>query len=275
MRALIADDDKEYASFIGKGLGRSGFEVDHAYDGEGAYLLAKRHRYDVVILDVVMPKRDGYSVLLSLRREKYPAAILMATSRSGEKDRMSGFDNGADDYLVKPIYLSELLARIRRILGRISSSEFGIPTSTLRTPNSALNSLRTPNSALSNDPDLLVAGDLRLDSRRFHAERSGRPIRLTRKEFELLEFFMRRPGRVLSQPVIIQQVWNLDFDCESKIVEQHIHNLRIKLGDARGKLTPPPDQTPKDGGRQTPGDRSGGGVIQTMRGFGYVFEPRM
>lgn len=224
MRILIADDDKKYAAHLRQGLEQNGFSVDCACDGEDAYLLTRTFPYDVVILDVVMPKRNGYDVLLQLRRENYPAPILMATQRSGERDRMAGFDDGADDYLVKPIYVSELAHRIRLLLKRGSARG-------------------------NQDPYILEAGGLKLDLLKFRVERAGRMMELTRKEFELLECLMRQPGRVVSQAVLLQSVWNMDYLGGSNVVETHVRHLRVKLGDQGGEL------------------------LQTRRGFGYCLEP--
>lgn len=220
MRVLVVEDDKELNNFIRAALKREGFVVDQANDGKTALERAEGVEYDVVLLDVVMPELDGLSVLKQLRKKGHPAAILMVTSQSHERDKLAGLNSGADDYIVKPFLVSELVARIRAVLRRHSDQ---------------------PST-------LLTAGNLRLDLIKHTVELKGKPIELTKKEFELLEYFMRRPGQVLTPPAIMQSVWNMEYEHDTNIVEAQVKNLRAKIADTKQPF------------------------IETLRGVGYRFE---
>lgn len=223
MRVLIVEDDEKMAGNLKKGLDENGCVVDLAHDGESGAYLASTGPYDLVILDVMLPALDGWAVLKRVRAVRPNISILLLTARDSVQDRVRGLDLGADDYLVKPFAFSELLARIRAILRR----------STQR------------------DTSLCKFADLELDLARRRARRGGKDLGLTPKEFLLLSLLVRRGGEVLSRSVIAEQVWNLDFSCESNVVEVHIRRLRAKV-DA-------PFETK---------------LVHTVRGFGYVLEER-
>jgi len=212
MRVLIAEDDRRQADFVRQALVREGFIVDYAGNGKDALGLAVDHDYDVILLDVMMPNVDGISVLKKLREDGVKSAIMMVTCQAEENDKLAAFNNGADDYLVKPVMLSELIARIRALLRRTQ----GQPRQGRR-------------------PAALEYGCLKLDMMKREVECRGRPLELTKKEFELLEYFITHPGRVLSQSLIAQHIWNVDFDTETKVVEVHLAHLRAKLKKAGGR----------------------------------------
>lgn len=224
MRVLVVEDDAELSRFIRSALKREGFVCGHASDGKAALALAHEAEYDVVLLDVVMPELDGLSVLKELRKRGNPAAILMVTSQGHESDKLKGLNSGADDYIVKPFLVTELIARIRAVLRR---SQPGAPKTLT----------------------VLHAGDVTLDLVKHSVTIKGRPVELTKKEFELLEYFMRHPHQLLSQPALAQHVWNQDFDSDSNTVEVHVGHLRDKISHGKTPL------------------------IVTVRGAGYRFEP--
>jgi DNA-binding response OmpR family regulator len=210
MRVLVVEDDKTLNTFTKTALTREGFAVDSAFTGKEGLELARSASYDIVLMDVMMPEMDGFTLLKTLRKEGKTVPVLMLTSQGQEKDKLVGFNSGADDYLVKPFLVTELVARIRAILKRAESGKTARDSATV-----------------------LVAGGLRLDLVKRRFERKGKTIELTKKEFELLEYFMRRPGQVLSQSVLAQHVWNMDFDPGSNVVEVQIKNLRDKISGKR------------------------------------------
>ena len=223
MKILVIEDEKKTASYLQDGLTENGFIVDVSLDGEEGLGLALANSYDLVILDVMMPEKDGWSVVTELRRHKKEVAVLFLTARDKIQDRVRGLDLGADDYLVKPFAFSELLARVRSILRRGSSRQL----------------------------DVIKVGDLEIDLLRHKAMRANKPLDLTPKEFALLLLLARRQGTVLSQTVIAEQVWDMNFDCNTNVVQVHIRRLRSKVDDDfPGKL------------------------IHTVRGVGYVLEER-
>ncbi|MDI6638511.1 MAG: response regulator transcription factor [Bacillota bacterium] len=218
MRVLVVEDEDKIAAFIKKGLEEEGYAVDVVGDGESALDYASSVDYDVIILDIMLPRRDGISVCQKLRERGCNAPILMLTARDAVDDRVRGLDAGADDYLVKPFAFRELVARIRALL-------------------------RRSRDVISSQ---LQVGDLVLDTRTRVAQRGGRKIELTAREYALLEFLMRNKNQVLTRTQIAEHVWDYDFFSESNIVDVYIRYLRVKV-DA--------DFEPK--------------LIQTVRGVGY------
>ena len=231
MRILVAEDDRPVAAFISKGLAAQTDVVDVAGDGEEAMFLAEHYDYDVVILDVNLPKADGFSVLQRIRTKKPDLAVLFLTGSVQVCDRVKGLDLGADDYLTKPFSLSELLARVRAVVRR---------------------SARPVESVLKVD-------DLVMDRVQRAVTRAGRPINLTPKEFALLEYLMRSAGRSVSRPMIIEHVWNLGFDSTTNVVDVYINYLRKKIdGEAERKLI----HTVRGVGYQIGGEEHGRDVVQ-------------
>lgn len=204
MRILIVEDERKAAEYLHRGLTESGFVVDVAYDGDDGLHLAVESSYDLVVLDIGLPRRDGWSVLASLRRAGRQTPVLFLTARDDVSDRVRGLEAGADDYLVKPFAFSELLARIRSILRRG-------PTRL---------------------PDVLTAGDLEIDVTRHRATRGGQRLDLTPKEFALLALLLRRRGEVLSRTIISELVWEMHFDSDTNVVDVAIRRLRAKVDDA-------------------------------------------
>jgi DNA-binding response OmpR family regulator len=220
MRILVVEDEHKVASFIRQGLEEEGYAVDVAPDGAAAVELALGGTpYDLVVLDVVLPKRDGFAVLRDLRAHRVAAPVLVLTARDRVSDRIAGLDLGADDYLTKPFAFAEFLARVRALLRRATAQ-------------------RTP---------VLELADLRLDPATRQVTRGGRPISLTAREYALLEYFLRNPGRVLTRPMLAEHVWGIDFDPESNVIDVYVGYLRRKI----------------DG----PGDVR---LLHTARGAGYV-----
>lgn len=224
MRVLVVEDDKELNRFIRTALKREGFVADYAADGKEALALAKVSEYDVVLLDVVMPELDGLSVLKALRQRGDPAAILMVTSQGTERDKLLGLNSGADDYLVKPFLVTELVARIRAVLRR-----------------------RTP-SPHTNQGEKLSAGDVQMDLAKHLVLVKGKPVDLTKKEFQLLEYFLRHPGQVLTKSTLESRVWEMEFAPDSNTVEVHVNHLRDKISNGKRPM------------------------ITTLRGIGYRLE---
>jgi heavy metal response regulator len=221
MRILLVEDERKVASFIRRGLEAERYTVDVQHDGEAGLAEAARGEYDLLILDVMLPKRDGLEVLREIRRRRLPVPVLLLTARDTVADKVAGLDEGADDYLTKPFAFEELLARVRALLRR------GGPAAS---------------------PVLAVA-DLRLDPTTRQVTRAGRRIELTARELALLEFFLRRPGRVLSRALIAQHVWGVDADTFTNVIDVYVNYLRKKI-DA--------DFEPK--------------LLQTVRGAGYVLK---
>lgn len=203
MRILIVEDERKAAEYLHRGLTESGFVVDVAHDGDDGLHLAVEASYDLIVLDIGLPRRDGWSVLASLRRAGRQTPVLFLTARDDVSDRVRGLEAGADDYLVKPFAFSELLARIRSILRRG-------PTRL---------------------PDVLTAGDLELDVTRHRATRGGQRLDLTPKEFALLALLLRRRGEVLSRTIISELVWEMHFDSDTNVVDVAIRRLRAKVDD--------------------------------------------
>jgi len=219
MRLLVVEDEKKVASFIKKGLEEEGYVVDLTHDGESGLELALEQVHDLIVLDVHLPKKNGLRLLQELRAEKVNTAVLLLTVRAAIEDKVLGLDSGADDYLTKPFAFQELLARIRALLRRRAEGEGAI----------------------------LRVADLTLDPGRRLVLRGDQPIELTAREYSLLEYFMRNPGRVLTRTMIAERVWGYDFDPTTNVIDVYVNYLRKKI-DA--------DREPR--------------VIQTVRGVGYV-----
>jgi DNA-binding response OmpR family regulator len=207
MRILVTEDEKDLADALAKGLERQGYAVDVAYDGEESLRLAEVNDYDLLILDLNLPKVDGMEVCRRLRDSGSSIGILMLTARSGFDSRVDGLDTGADDYLVKPFHFPELLARVRSILRREGEH-------------------RKP---------ILRTGDLVLDPNTFRASVKDTQITLTAKEFGILEYLMRNAGRAVSQEELLEHVWSEDANLFTQSIKVHINNLRKKLHAAGGE----------------------------------------
>lgn len=203
MRILVVEDERKLAEVLRSGLEEHSYAVDLAYDGEEALGFATLENYDLIVLDVMLPKLDGLAVCSRLRAEHRQVPVLMLTARDDVDDRVDGLDSGADDYLTKPFAFRELLARVRALLRRDSSSK---------------------------DP-ILRAGDVEVNPVTREVRRAGRAVDLTSKEYAILEYFVRHPNRVLTRPQIAEHVWNYDFVAVSNVVDVYIGYLRRKLGD--------------------------------------------
>jgi heavy metal response regulator len=200
MRILVVEDEQKVASFIQRGLEAERYHVDVAHDGDAGLTRALDDEYDLVILDVMLPRRDGLSVLRELRARRRTVPVLLLTARAGVADKVAGLDGGADDYLTKPFEVAELLARVRALLRRGTAA-----------------------------PPLLEIADLRLDPATRQVTRAGRPIELTAREHALLEYFLRNPGRVLSRAMIAQHVWGVSFDTFTNVIDVYVNYLRRKI----------------------------------------------
>ncbi len=201
MRILVAEDDRKVAGFLKKGLKEEQYAVDICYDGEEALFQAQVNQYDLVILDVMLPKKNGFSVCKEIRKEGNLTPILMLTARDQLEDKVKGLQEGADDYLTKPFAFEELLARIQALLRRTQDYK----TKTLK------------------------VGDLELDPVARKITRDGKPITLTGKEYALLEYLMRNRSRVITQSMIIDHVWDMNYDGLSNVVNVYINHLREKI----------------------------------------------
>lgn len=202
MKILFAEDDVETASYVIKGLEGEGYVVDHLADGRLALAQAMTGSYDLIILDRMMPRLDGLSILKSLRSAKIATPTILLTAMGSIDDRVEGLRGGADDYVVKPFAFVELLARIDTIMRR---------------------------PALREEVLELVVGDLKLDLLKREVTRAGETIELQPREFLLLKYFMERPGRVQTRTVLLESVWGLHFDPKTSVVETHISRLRNKI----------------------------------------------
>jgi len=223
MRILVIEDEKKARDYLAKGLSENGFVVDCAEDGDSGLHLARTGSYHLIILDVMLPSRDGWSVISELRKSGNQTPALFLTARDAVTDRVKGFELGADDYLIKPFAFAELLARVRSLLRRGPTRV----TETLR------------------------VADLELDLVRHKATRDGKPLELTAKEFTLLAMLMRRAGEVLSRTVIAEQVWDMNFDSDTNVIDVAVRRLRRKVDDPFARK-----------------------IIHTVRGMGYVLEER-
>jgi DNA-binding response OmpR family regulator len=202
MRLLIVEDDTKLVRALQRGLEREGYGVDIAVDGDEAVAMATAAAYDAIVLDLMLPGRDGFSVCESLREDGRSTPVLMLTARTGVKDRIRGLDAGADDYLVKPFDFGELLARLRALHRR----------------------------GLAEAPAVVVIGELRVDPATRVATHCGVEVELTAREFDVLEYLAGRPGRVVSRTELLEQVWDEDYDGSPNITDVYVGYLRRKLG---------------------------------------------
>ena len=224
MRILIVEDDIQVAAFIRKGLQQEGYAVDHAANGEDGLHLALTEPYDAAIIDIMLPKLDGISLIERIRKEKITTPVLVLSARSSVDDRVRGLQSGGDDYLVKPFAFAELLARIQALIRRANAIA---------------------------EPTTLTVGDLTLDIVKRKVTRGGIPIELQVKEFALLEYLMRNTGRIVAKAMIMEHVWDYNFDPQTNVVEARICRLRDKIDRSFEKK-----------------------LIHTIRGAGYVLEEK-
>ena len=203
MRILVVDDDRRLCGIIKRGLLEETYAVDVAYDGEEGEYMAEVSPYDLIILDIMMPKKDGIEMCWELRSKRINTPILMLTARDAVEDRVRGLDAGADDYMVKPFSFNELLARVRALLRR---------------------------EAITKSPEIKL-GDLVLDTLTREVRRGDRAIELTTKEYVILEYFMRHPNMVVTRTMLEEHAWDYDFDSMSNLIDVYIRRLRRKLDD--------------------------------------------
>ncbi len=224
MRVLLVEDDMRIASFVLKGLKEAGFAVDHAADGEVALDMALTAPYDAAVVDIMLPKRDGLSLIEALRRRQVHTPVIILSAKRSVDDRIQGLQRGGDDYLTKPFAFSELLARVQALIRRASGAS---------------------------EPTRLGVGDLTMNLLTREVTRGGKEIELQPMEFSLLEYLVRNVGRVVSKTMIMEHVWNYDFDPQTNVVEARIYRLREKVDK---------DFEPK--------------LIHTLRGVGYVLKDK-
>ncbi len=222
MKLLVVEDENKTADYVRQGLMEAGFVVDLARTGLDGHHMAMTEAYDLIILDVMLPDIDGWRILQAVRAAGNQVPVLFLTARSNVDDRVQGLELGADDYLVKPFVFAELLARVRTLLRR---------------------------GAMSSHHDRIQIMDLELDLARRRTIRGGRRINLTNKEFALLELMARRQGEVLPRSLIASQVWDMNFDSDTNVIDVAIRRLRAKIDD---------DFDPK--------------LIHTVRGMGYMLD---
>jgi len=221
MRLLLVEDEQKVARFVRQGLTEEGYAVDVAADGETGLAMALDRVHDLLILDIQLPKMDGLRVLQKLRQAKVPTPVLLLTVRATIEDKVLGLDAGADDYLTKPFAFQELVARVRALLRRRAEAT----------------------------PPVLRVADLTLDPARRTVARGGERIDLTSREFALLDYFMRNPGRVLTRTMIAEHVWDYSFDSTTNVIDVYVNYLRKKIDTGR---------EPK--------------LLHTIRGVGYVLK---
>jgi len=222
MRVLLVEDDIKIASFIIRGLRSAGYAVDHAPDGEEGLYLVLTQPYDIAIIDIMLPKRDGLSLIEHMRAKKVNTPVMILSAKGSVDDRVKGLETGGDDYLTKPFAFSELLARVQALIRRAG----GI-----------------------SDPTRLSVGDLSVNLLTREVDRGGRNIALQPLEFSLLEYLMRNAGRIVSKTMIMEHVWDYNFDPQTNVVEVRISRLRDKIDKGFVKK-----------------------LIHTIRGAGYVLK---
>jgi DNA-binding response OmpR family regulator len=222
MRALIVEDDRAIAEFVARGLREAGFAVDESPDGADGLEKALAEPYDVAIVDLMLPRRDGLSLIDELRRRGRTTPVLILSARRSVDDRVKGLQSGGDDYLTKPFAFAELLARVQALVRRAT---------------------RAP------EPTTLTLGDLTLDLLSRRVVRAGMPIELRPREFALLEYLLRHPGKVVSKTMILSHVWEYNFDPQTNIVDVLVSRLREKI--------------------DRPFERK---LLRTVRGVGYILE---
>ena len=222
MRILLVEDDLKIASFIKKGLDASGFAIDHAVDGENGYGLASTEPYDAAVVDIMLPKMDGLALIRKLRDNGVNMPVLILSARDAIDDRVKGLQTGGDDYLTKPFAFSELLARLQALIRRSGNAV---------------------------EPTRLKAGDLSVDLLSRDVVRRGKKIELQPLEYSLLEYLIRNKERVVSKTMIMEHVWNYNFDPQTNVVEARICRLRDKIDKGFNQK-----------------------LIQTIRGVGYVLK---
>ncbi len=201
MKVLVVEDDRKIASFVQKGLKEQGFVVEVCGDGDEGYDRATSQVYDVIVLDIMLPGRDGLSILRALREKKNTVPVILLTARTGLNERVDGLNLGADDYLAKPFYVEELIARIQAVVRRASGEQL----------------------------TQLTAGDLVVNLITRDVTRGNERIELTAREFNLLELLMRAPGRVFTRTQILEHVWGFDFDPQTNVVDVYIRRVRAKI----------------------------------------------
>jgi DNA-binding response OmpR family regulator len=205
MRFLVVEDDKKIGNFLEQGLTQAGYAVDLATDGEEGLSFLSTNTYDLLILDLMLPKVDGFGVMGELRRRGHKTPVIILSAKHSVDDRVKGLREGGDDYLTKPFSFSELLARVQALLRRVGPK------------------------SVSAEPTRLESGDIQLDLLGRAASRGGKIIELQAKEFALLEYFLRNPGTVLTKNQILERIWNYQFDPQTNVVDVLVFRLRSKL----------------------------------------------
>lgn len=209
MRILVVEDDKKIASFVVNGLKQSGFAVDHAADGEDGLIRAQTIAYDALVVDVMLPKLDGLSLIEQLRRSGIHAPVLILSAKASVDDRVKGLQAGGDDYLTKPFAFSELLARIQALIRR---------------------------STQAPEPTKLVVGDLTMDLLSREVKRNGEAIELQPREFSLLEYMMRHANRPVTKTMILEHIFDYSFDPQTNVVDVLVHRLRSKVDKEKAMI---------------------------------------
>jgi two-component system, OmpR family, response regulator len=224
VRVLVVEDDKKIASFVTNGLKQSGFAVDHSGDGEEAYALASTTPYDAAVVDIMLPKMDGLTLVQNLRRDQIKTPVIFLSAKGSVEDRIKGLQTGGDDYLAKPFSFAELLARLQALIRRSSQS--------------------------GAEPTRLKVADVTLDLLSREVTRAAQKIELQPREFALLEYLMRNPGKVVTKAMILEHIFDYSFDPQTNVVDVLVHRLRSKVDK----------EFPKK-------------LIQTYRGIGYALKP--